>query len=129
MPPKPEVELPETIPTDLVITTLEPGDGAAAAAGDTVSVFYVGVRTEDGIEFDNNYDSGTPFPVPLGAGRVIQGWDAGLVGAQEGARIQLDIPAALAYGDQARGDVIRANDALTFVIDVVDVAPAAAADQ
>lgn len=125
VPPKPDVELPETIPTDLVITTLEPGDGPEAAAGDTVTVHYVGVRTEDGTEFDNSYDRGTPFPVVLGAGGVIRGWDEGLIGAQEGARIQLDIPADLAYGDQDRGDVIRAGDALTFVIDVMDVTQAA----
>ena len=52
---------------------------------------------------------------------MIQGWEQGLLGAQEGGRYQLDIPADLAYGDSARGDVIRAGDALTFVIDVVSV--------
>ena len=55
--------------------------------------------SEDGTEFDNSYDRGQPFPVVLGTGSVIPGWDEGLVGAQAGARIQLDIPAELAYGD------------------------------
>ncbi len=125
-PPKPDVELPESIPTELVVTTLETGEGPEAGPDDIVTVHYVGVRSEDGTEFDNSYDRGSPFPVQLGSGGVIQGWEQVLVGAQAGARIQLDIPADLAYGDQARGDVIQAGDALTFVIDVMDVAPAAA---
>jgi len=118
---KPEVQIPDEPPTELVITELIPGDGPAAEAGDTVTVNYVGVRSEDGLEFDNSYDRGQPFPLVLGTRSVIQGWDEGLVGAQAGARIQLDIPPGLAYGDQARSDVIRANEALTFVVDVVSV--------
>jgi peptidylprolyl isomerase len=123
-PDKPEVELPDELPTELVVTTLVEGDGATAAAGDTVVVHYVGVRSEDGTEFDNSYDRGSPFPVVLGAGGVIDGWDRGLVGARSGARLQLDIPADLAYGDTGAGELIRPGDALTFVIDVLDVIPA-----
>jgi len=120
-PEKPEVEIPEEIPTELQVTTLIEGEGPEAAVGDTVTVHYVGVRSEDGTEFDNSYDRGSPFPVVLGSGGVIQGWEDGLVGAQAGERLQLDIPADLAYGDSPRGDVIQAGDALTFVIDVLDV--------
>jgi peptidylprolyl isomerase len=118
---KPEVSIPEEIPTELVVTDLEEGSGPEAESGDTVLVHYVGVRSEDGAEFDNSFDGGQPFPVVLGAGGVIEGWDEGLVGVRAGGRRQLDIPAELAYGDQPRGDVIRANDALTFVIDAVAV--------
>ena len=103
---------------------LEEGTGPAAATGDTVVVDYVGVRSSDGEEFDNSYDRGEPFPVVLGSGGVIQGWEQGLVGAQTGAQIQLDIPADLAYGAEARGDVIGENEALTFVVDVRAVIPA-----
>ena len=124
-PPKPDVELPDSIPTSLVVTDIVEGDGAEAQVGDTVVVHYVGVRTEDGTEFDNSYDRGQPFPVVLGSGSVIQGWEQGLIGAQAGDRRQLDIPAELAYGDTPRGDVIQAGDALTFVIDVVAVTPGA----
>lgn len=124
-PPKPEVEIPAEIPTELVVTDLVEGEGPGAQAGDTVVVHYVGVRSEDGTEFDNSYDSGSPFPVVLGSGGVIQGWDEGLVGAQVGDRRQLDIPAELAYGDSPRGDVIQAGDALTFVVDVMAITPAA----
>jgi peptidylprolyl isomerase len=116
-PDKPSVELPEELPTELVRTVLEPGAGDAAVAGDTVIVDYVGVRSVDGVEFDNSYDR-EPLPVTLGTGGVIPGWEEGLVGALTGERVQLDIPADLAYGDEARGDIIREKETLSFVIDV-----------
>ncbi len=122
--PKPDVEVPAEAPTDLAITVLSPGEGPEAEVGDTVLVDYVGVRTEDGTEFDNSYERGQQFPVQLGAGRVIQGWDEGLVGAQAGSQIQLDIPAELAYGDNPSGTIIQPGDALTFVIDVRSVTSA-----
>ncbi len=121
--PKPEVKLPATLPTELVITDLTEGTGPAAVEGDTVVVHYVGVRSVDGTEFDSSYDRGTPFPVQPGSGQVIKGWDQGLIGAKPGGRRQLDIPADLAYGDSPQGDIIQAGDALTFVIDVVAVIP------
>ena len=104
---------------------------AMAKDGDSLLVNYVGVRTADGTEFDNSYDKGSPLPVqPLGAGSVIKGWDQGLVGAQQGERLQLDIPSDLAYGDAGSGDKIKPGDALSFVIDVVVVIPkATAADE
>ena len=121
----PTVDLPAELPTELVVTDLIVGTGPAAREGDTVVVNYVGVRSEDGTEFDNSYTSGAPIDVPLGAGQVIPGWDQGLVGVQAGGRRQLDIPAELAYGDTPQGDIIQPGDALTFVIDVVAVIPAA----
>lgn len=120
---KPEVSIPDEIPTELQVTVLKEGTGPAAETGDTVVVDYVGVRSSDGVEFDNSYDRGEPFPVVLGSGGVIQGWEQGLVGAQTGAQLQLDIPADLAYGAEARGDVIGENEALTFVVDVRAVIP------
>ena len=118
---KPAVQIPDEVPTELVVTDLIEGSGPEAQVGDTVIVDYVGVRSEDGFEFDNSYDRGQPFPVRLGAGGVIPGWDQGLIGARAGMRRQLDIPAELAYGDNPPGDPIRPGDALTFVIDVVAV--------
>ena len=126
--PKPTVSIPTALPTELVVTTLTAGSGEAATEGSTVIVHYVGVRSATGQEFDNSYDRGQPFPVVLGAGQVIAGWDEGLVGVQAGERRQLDIPADLAYGDAPQGDVIQAGDALTFVVDVVAVLPASSAD-
>lgn len=127
---KPTVSLPAELPTELQITDLSDGSGPEAAVGDTVLVHYVGVRSADGVEFDNSYDRGEPFDVVIGEGRVIEGWDTGLVGVRAGMRRQLDIPAAMAYGDQGAGDVIRPGDAISFVLDVVAVLPASnAADE
>ncbi len=118
---KPEVEFPGEAPTELVRTVIIEGSGDPAEPGDTVIVDYVGVRSLDGVEFDNSYDRGEPFPVTIGSGGVIQGWEDGLDGALAGERVQLDIPADLAYGETARSEVIRENEALTFVIDVRSV--------
>ena len=118
---KPDVEIPSTLPTELVVTDLIEGTGEPAKAGDIVTVNYVGVRSADGQEFDNSYDRGSTFPVTLGAGSVIAGWDQGLVGIKVGGRRQLDIPAELAYGDSPQGDVIQPGDALSFVVDAVSI--------
>jgi len=121
---KPVVKIPATLPTDLVITDLTEGTGTGAVNGDTVVVNYVGVRSKDGKEFDNSYDRGKPFPVTLGIGQVIEGWDKGLVGIKPGGRRQLDIPASMAYGDSPPStDVIQKGDALSFVIDAITVIP------
>ncbi len=120
-PDKPTVQIPDELPTELGRNVLIDGQGPKAEAGDTVIVDYIGVRSRDGEEFDNSYDRFEPFPVNLGAGGVITGWDEGLVGAQAGERVQLDIPSELAYGDRAQGDVIGPDEALTFVIDVRSV--------
>jgi peptidylprolyl isomerase len=124
VPPKPTVKIPTGEVTELIVTDLVEGTGDPAAAGDTVVVHYVGVRSADGTEFDASYDRGQPFPVTLGTGSVIAGWDQGLVGVKVGGQRQLDIPADLAYGDNPQGGVIQAGDALTFVIDVVAIIPA-----
>ena len=120
-PDKPEVSIPSEAPTELVVTVLEEGDGPVSEVGDTVVVDYVGVRSADGVEFDNSYDRGAPFPVVLGSGSVIPGWESGLVGVQAGARVQLDIPSDLAYGEAGREPSIGSNEALTFVVDVRSV--------
>ncbi len=123
-PPKPEVSIPAELPTELVVTDLVEGTGPAAQVGDTVLVHYVGVRSEDGVEFDNSYDRGSPYPVVLGSGGVIAGWEQGLIGVKAGGQRQLDIPADLAYGDTGSGDIIRPGDAISFVIDVMSITPA-----
>ena len=120
---EPEVALPSSIPTELVITDITVGEGPAAASGDTVFVNYVGVLSADGTRFDGNYGS-DPFVVTLGQGMVIAGWDQGLVGMQAGGRRQLDIPADLAYGEREMGSSIPAGSALSFVVDMIAVVPA-----
>lgn len=119
---KPAVELPTETPTELVITDLIEGNSDPAKPGDTLAVRYVGVLSKDGTEFDSNWDAAEPFPVVLGTGSVIAGWDQGLVGVKAGGRRQLDIPSDLAYGDTGSGSgVIGPGEALTFVIDVVSI--------
>jgi cyclophilin family peptidyl-prolyl cis-trans isomerase/FKBP-type peptidyl-prolyl cis-trans isomerase len=120
---KPEVELPEEIPTELIVTDLVEGTGDVVEAGDSITVNYVGVLSEDGTEFDNSYDRGEPFTLTIGVGQVIPGWDEGLLGMKEGGRRQLDIPADLAYGDTGAGDLIPPGAALTFVVDVLAPPP------
>lgn len=95
------------------------GEGRKAQTGDMVSVHYTGYLTS-GEKFDSSVDRGTPFTVPLGAGRVIKGWDQGLVGVQKGELRKLIIPAPLAYGPSGRGK-IPPNETLTFDIEVMDV--------
>ncbi|MEY4173369.1 MAG: hypothetical protein RI900_534 [Actinomycetota bacterium] len=124
-PPKPVVKFPGTAPTELVVTDLKEGTGEAAKTGDSITLHYVGVLSTDGTEFDNSYDRGEPFTFTIGSGQVIEGWDQGMVGVKAGGQRQLDIPAALAYGDQDRGDIIKAGSALTFVVDIVSITPAA----
>src|SRR5690348_4151887 len=119
---KPEVDAPEgPPPDDLEITDLVEGDGPEAKAGSMVSVHYVGVAHSTGEEFDASYNRGAPLEFPLGAGRVIQGWDEGVLGMKVGGRRQLTIPPHLAYGDRGAGGVIKPGETLIFVVDLVDV--------
>ncbi len=122
--PKPTVKFPGTAPTELKVTDLKEGTGEPAKAGDSITLHYVGVLSTDGKEFDNSYDRGQPFTFTIGSGQVIDGWDQGMVGVKVGGQRQLDIPAALAYGDQDKGDIIKAGSALTFVVDILAITPA-----
>ena len=99
---KPVIPKPTgTPPRKLVIEDIVKGKGPGAKPGDTVVVHYVGMNFSNGQEFDASWDAGAPFPVELGAGAVIAGWDQGLVGIREGGRRKLIIPPELGYG--ARG--------------------------
>ena len=125
---RPVVSIPASLPTELVVTEIVTGRGRAAEDGDAVVVDYVGARSVNGEEFDNSWDNGQPFMAVLGTRSVIAGWEQGLLGAQEGARLQLDIPPDLAYGDDSPGGVIEPGDALSFVVDVRAVVPASDPD-
>jgi peptidylprolyl isomerase len=111
---------PADTPADALDTeTLIDGQGEGAAAGDTVTVHYVGVLS-DGSQFDESWTRGT-FPVEnLGQANVIDGWNEGLVGAKIGERRRLVIGADKAYGAQGNGS-IPPNAPLAFEIDVVDI--------
>ena len=119
---KPEVDFPGgEPPTDLEVIDLREGDGEQAEAGRTAIVHYVGVAFSSGEEFDASYDRGEPFAFPVGGGRVIAGWDQGVVGMKIGGRRQLTIPPHLGYGERGAGGVIGPGETLIFVVDLVDL--------
>lgn len=96
------------------------GDGAVATAGKTVSVHYTGYLT-DGKVFDSSRTRGQPFSFPLGAGRVIKGWDEGVAGMKVGGKRRLIIPPALGYGAQGAGGTIPPNAQLIFDVELLNV--------
>jgi len=114
---KPAVTAGSGTISKLNTTTLIQGTGAAVQSGQTVSVNYVGVTYADGKEFDSSWSRSEPFSFQVGAGNVIQGWDQGLIGVKVGSRVQLDLPADLAYGENPSGG--QPAGALRFVVDVL----------
>jgi peptidylprolyl isomerase len=119
---KPTVTIPEgPPPAELTIEDLSEGTGAEAKAGSTVSVHYVGVAWSNGRQFDASWDRNEHFSFPLGAGRVIAGWDQGVQGMRVGGRRKLTIPPHLGYGAAGAGGVIKGGETLVFVVDLVAV--------
>jgi peptidylprolyl isomerase len=119
---KPDVTIPdETPPTELVVDDLTVGDGIEAAAGQQVSVHYVGVSWSTGEQFDASWDRMEPFAFGLGRGQVIQGWDEGVQGMKVGGRRRLTIPPEMGYGAAGAGGVIAPNETLVFVVDLLGV--------
>jgi peptidylprolyl isomerase len=103
--------------TKLNVSTLIQGTGPAVQAGQTIKVNYVGVSYKTGDEFDSSWKGGQPASFQIGTGNVIKGWDQGLVGVKVGSRVQLDIPADLAYGDNPGQG--QPGGPLRFVVDVL----------
>lgn len=104
--------------SDLKVEVLQEGDGAVATAGQTVSVHYTGWLT-DGAKFDSSLDRGQPFNFPLGAGRVIKGWDQGVAGMKIGEKRRLTIPPDMGYGAAGAGGVIPPNATLIFEVELL----------
>jgi FKBP-type peptidyl-prolyl cis-trans isomerase len=102
------------------IMDLRAGTGPEAKSGDSVTVHYTGTL-EDGTKFDSSRDRGQPFTFPLGAGRVIKGWDHGVAGMQVGGQRRLTIPAEEGYGSQGAGAVIPPNAELTFDVELIKI--------
>ena len=116
-----EMAAPKERTTDsgLRITDLKLGDGPEARSGQTVIVNYRGTL-ENGKEFDSSYGRG-PFSFPLGAGRVIRGWDEGVAGMQVGGKRKLVIPPDLGYGQRGAGGVIPPNATLIFEVELLEI--------
>ena len=109
-----------TTPSGLQYTDTAEGDGEAAQAGNNVSVHYTGWLT-DGTKFDSSVDRNQPFQFPLGAGRVIAGWDEGVCGMKVGGKRKLTIPSDLGYGPTGAGGVIPPNATLVFEVELLEI--------
>ena len=96
------------------------GTGETAKAGQTVSVHYTG-WLENGKKFDSSVDRGQAFSFPLGAGRVIKGWDEGVQGMKVGGKRKLIIPSNLGYGPRGAGGVIPPNATLIFEVELLGI--------
>ncbi|WP_026343253.1 FKBP-type peptidyl-prolyl cis-trans isomerase [Nocardia sp. BMG111209] len=117
----PKITLPDSCdpPTGLVTKDLVAGSGPGAEAGQQLLMNYSLVTWSDKQKLDSSFDRGQPFPLTLGAGMVIQGWDQGLAGIQKGTRRLLIVPPQLGYGQGGNG--VKPNETLVFVTDAVQV--------
>ncbi|MEZ5451104.1 MAG: FKBP-type peptidyl-prolyl cis-trans isomerase [Thiolinea sp.] len=128
--PAASTETAATAPTaadGLQMTDNKVGDGAEAQAGQVVAVHYTGwlydeaAADKHGTKFDSSVDRGEPFRFPLGAGRVIQGWDQGVAGMKIGGQRTLVIPPELGYGANGAGGVIPPNATLVFDVELLGI--------
>jgi len=119
---KPSITIPSgDAPTELTVVDEIEGDGAEAKRGQRVVVHYSGVAWSSGREFDSSWSRNDTFDFRLGAGEVISGWDDGVAGMKVGGRRRLTIPPHMGYGSRGAGGVIKPNETLVFVVDLVDV--------
>ena len=115
------------MPTELKKIDTKQGTGAEAAGGKPVLVHYTGwlydssKPDQKGNKFDSSRDRQIPFGFILGAGRVIKGWDEGVVGMKVGGQRTLVIPPGMAYGERGAGGVIPPNATLIFDVELIEV--------
>lgn len=113
--------------TELIKTDVKLGTGDLATAGKNVSVHYTGwlydatASDHHGKKFDSSLDRNEPFEFPLGAGRVIKGWDVGVEGMKVGGQRTLTIPASMGYGARGAGGAIPPNATLVFDVELLGV--------
>jgi peptidylprolyl isomerase len=108
---EPDVKAGKGTVSKITVTPIVKGAGPAVQKGQTITVNYKVVKYKTGEVIDSSWSRKQAFSTQIGVGAVIQGWDQGIPGQKVGSRFQLDIPAALAYGDQD-GD-------LRFVVDIL----------
>jgi len=110
--------------TGFQINDIIVGEGDEAVKGSLVDVHYTGWLYENGqkgAKFDSSVDRDEPFQFPLGAGRVIKGWDEGVAGMKVGGKRELIIPPGMAYGERGAGNVIPPNATLLFEVELLKV--------
>ena len=106
--------------SELTITDVEIGEGKEAVKGALITAHYTGFL-QDGTKFDSSHDKGRPFQCVIGTGRVIKGWDIGMMGMKVGGKRKLFVPAHLAYGEREIGALIKPNSDLNFEIELLEV--------
>ena len=104
---------------DIEIIELVEGTGKAVVKGALIETQYTGWLV-NGEKFDSSYDRGRPFECVIGTGRVIKGWDIGLMGMKVGGKRKLIVPAALGYGERQIGKILPHSD-LIFEIELLSV--------
>ena len=109
----------QTFENGLQIQDITIGTGPEVKSGDTISIHYKGTL-QDGTKFDSSYDRGQPFETQIGVGKVIQGWDEGVIGMKAGGKRTLTIPPDLGYGAQQVGN-IPPNSTLLFEVELIAV--------
>jgi FKBP-type peptidyl-prolyl cis-trans isomerase FkpA len=123
----PESSKLSAMPTELKKVDVKQGTGAESVAGKPVIVHYTGWIYDDskpekkGAKFDSSLDRKVPFGFILGAGKVIKGWDEGVVGMKVGGQRTLIIPPSMAYGERGAGGVIPPNATLIFDVELLEV--------
>ena len=105
---------------ELRIEDIQLGECKAAVKGALITTQYRGFL-EDGSSFDSSYERGKPFQCVIGTGRVIKGWDQGVLGMRVGGKRKLWVPAALAYGERGMGSRVPADANLIFEIELLEV--------
>lgn len=105
---------------DLKVTDIIVGNGKETKRGALCLVQYEGFL-EDGTKFDSSLDKGKPFQFVFGTGRVIKGWDQGLIGMREGGKRTLFVPAHLGYGERQIGQFIKPHSNLLFTVELLEV--------
>jgi peptidylprolyl isomerase len=121
---KPTITVPGAsvaAPADLVVQPLIKGAGATVAVGQTITVHYTGVIWATNKQFDSSWDRGEAIDFSIGTGKVIKGWDDGLVGQTVGSQLLLIVPPAEGYGATGSSSAgISGTDTLVFVVDILD---------
>jgi peptidylprolyl isomerase len=117
----PTIMIPNsTPPSTLQVKTLVKGTGPKITSGEYIVVQYTGVLWRTKKVFDSSWSRGEPFPLNIGVGQVVKGWDTGLVGQTVGSRVMLVIPPAEGYGKTGSSQAgIKGTDTLVFVVDIL----------